>query len=153
MNQKVFFVNGVERNVILSADATLADVLRKQLKLTGTKVGCDQGQCGACSVIMDGKVVRSCVTKMSKVPDGAQVTTIEGIGQPGNLHPLQQAWILHGGAQCGFCSPGVVMKAEGLLRRTPTPSRDVIAWALAGNLCRCTGYVKIIDAIEAATKE
>lgn len=149
MIQKVFFVNGVERNLFVNADSMLSDVLRKQLGLTGTKVGCDQGQCGACSVIMDGKVIRSCVTKMSRVADGAQITTIEGIGQPGNLHPLQQSWMYHGAAQCGFCSPGFIVSAKGLLDTNPKPTREEVRdwFQKHRNVCRCTGYVPLVDAV------
>lgn len=105
MARKIMKVNGVERRIIVSVEESLANVLRRQLGLTGTKVGCGEGQCGCCNVILDGKLVRSCVTKMEKVPDGASVTTIEGIGTPDNPHPIQLAWAAHGAAQCGFCTP------------------------------------------------
>lgn len=154
MIQKTFFVNGIERNMFVEASATLATVLREQLGLTGTKVGCGEGQCGACSVILDGKVVRSCITKMSRVPDMAQVTTIEGIGCAQNLHPLQRAWISHGSAQCGFCSPGFIVSAKALLDTNPKPSReDVREWFQKHrNVCRCTGYIPLVDAVMAAAK-
>ena len=119
MIKKMLHINGVPKTVIAESETMLADVLREQLKLTGTKVGCGQGQCGACSVILDGKVVRSCITKMKRVEDGAQVTTIEGIGTPDNLHPLQLAWIVHGGAQCGFCTPGLHRLGQGPAGREP----------------------------------
>ncbi|HOU32878.1 MAG TPA: 2Fe-2S iron-sulfur cluster-binding protein, partial [Synergistaceae bacterium] len=105
MIQKRFFVNGVERNLIVDGESSLADVLRGQLGLTGTKVGCGTGECGACNVILNGKLVRSCVYKMKRVEDGDQITTIEGIGTPDKLHPLQRAWVSSGATQCGFCSP------------------------------------------------
>ena len=121
MIKKMLHINGVPKTVIAESETMLADVLREQLGLTGTKVGCGQGQCGSCSVILDGKVVRSCITKMKRVADGARVTTIEGIGTPDNLHPLQMAWIVHGGAQCGFCSPGFIVSAKALLDENPEP--------------------------------
>ncbi|AGW12793.1 molybdopterin-dependent aldehyde oxidoreductase [Megalodesulfovibrio gigas] len=149
MIQKVITVNGIEQNLFVDAEALLSDVLRQQLGLTGVKVGCEQGQCGACSVILDGKVVRACVTKMKRVADGAQITTIEGVGQPENLHPLQKAWVLHGGAQCGFCSPGFIVSAKGLLDTNADPSReDVRDWFQKHrNACRCTGYKPLVDAV------
>src|SRR5208337_3702904 len=114
MIKKILNVNGVERTAIAEADATLADVLREHLFLTGTKVGCNKGECGACSVIMNGKVVRSCITRIKQVPDNAAITTIEGVGTPQNLHALQVAWIVHNGAQCGFCTPGFIVSAKAL---------------------------------------
>ena len=154
MIQKRFFVNGVERNAFVKGDVTLATFLREQLGLTGTKVGCGEGQCGACSVIMDGKVVRSCITKMRRVPEGAQITTIEGVGCAKNLHPIQRAWIKHGGAQCGFCSPGFIVSAKALLDENSSPSReDVRDWFQKHrNVCRCTGYIPLIDAVMDAAK-
>ena len=154
MIQKNFFVNGVERNLFVDSEAVLSTVLREQLGLTGTKVGCGEGQCGACSVIMDGKVVRSCITKMKRVPEGAQVTTIEGVGCPKNLHPVQRAWIKHGGAQCGFCSPGFIVSAKALLDTNKNPSReDVRDWFQKHrNACRCTGYIPLVDAVMDAAK-
>ena len=154
MLKKTLWINGMEKKIVAEADESLANVLRKQLHLTGTKVGCDQGQCGACSVIMDGKVVRSCITKMRRVPDNAAVTTIEGIGQPGNLHALQLAWMVHGGAQCGFCTPGFIVAAKGLLDTNPNPSReDVRDWFQKHrNACRCTGYKQLVDAVMDAAK-
>ena len=121
MIKKMLHINGVPKTVIAESETMLADVLREQLKLTGTKVGCGQGQCGCCSVILDGKVVRSCITKMKRVEDGARVTTIEGIGTPDNLHALQMAWTVHGGAQCGFCSPGFIVSAKALLEENQEP--------------------------------
>ena len=154
MIQKRFFVNGIERNVVVHGDASLATVLREQLGLTGTKVGCGEGQCGACSVIMDGKVVRACITKMRRVADGTQVTTIEGVGTPHDLHPVQKAWIKHGAAQCGFCSPGFIVSAKALLDTNNKPTReDVREWFQKHrNVCRCTGYVPLVDAVMDAAK-
>lgn len=147
--QKVFFVNGIERNVFATPEATLADVLRQQLGLTGTKVGCNEGMCGACSVIIDGKVVRACVMKMKRVECGAQITTIEGIGQPDNLHPLQKAWAIKGAAQCGFCSPGFIVAAKALLDQNSRPTREEVRdwFQKHRNACRCTGYIPIVDAV------
>ncbi len=152
MIQKVFFVNGVERNVIVDSNTVLSTVLREQLGLTGTKVGCGEGQCGACSVIVDGKVVRSCVMKMSRLADNAQVTTIEGVGCPSCLHPVQKAWIKFGGAQCGFCSPGFIVSAKALLDVNLNPTREEVRewFQKHRNVCRCTGYIPLIDAVMAA---
>jgi aldehyde oxidoreductase len=149
MIQRTIKVNGVKRLVIASPDESLANVLRQQLGLTGTKVGCAQGQCGCCNVILDDKLVRSCVTKMSRVGEGAAVTTIEGLGDPDHLHPLQLAWIVHGGAQCGFCSPGFIVSAKALLAENPNPSREAVRdWFQSHrNACRCTGYKPLVDAV------
>ena len=154
MISKVVHLNGSPKTLIAPADATLATVLREQFGLTGTKVGCGQGQCGACSVILDGKLVRSCVTKLSRVNEGAAITTIEGIGTPDHLHPLQLAWIAHGGAQCGFCSPGFIVSAKALLDEKPNPSRDEIRdwFQKYRNACRCTGYKQLVDAVTDAAK-
>lgn len=147
-------INGSPKTLIAPADATLAGILRDQLGLTGTKVGCGQGQCGACSVILDGKVVRSCITKLSRIEDGAQITTIEGIGTPDHLHPIQLAWMAHGGAQCGFCTPGFIVSAKALLDENPDPSRDEIRdwFQKHRNACRCTGYKQLVDAVSDAAK-
>jgi aldehyde oxidoreductase len=149
MISRTLWVNGVEKRLVVDPEATLAEVLRKKLMLTGTKVGCGKGQCGACNVIMNGKLIRSCVTKMKKVPDQAGIATIEGIGQPGNLHALQMAWMVHGGAQCGFCTPGFIVSAKALLDGNPDPTRDDIrAWFQKyRNACRCTGYKQLVDAV------
>ncbi|MHB8086608.1 MAG: molybdopterin-dependent aldehyde oxidoreductase [Anaerolineaceae bacterium] len=149
MLKKSVMINGVPRIIIAEPDASLADVLRGQLHLTGTKVGCNEGHCGACSVIMDGKLVRSCITKMSKVADWACITTVEGIGTPENLDPIQKALILHGAPQCGFCMPGFVVSSKALLESNPSPTReDVRAWFQKNlNACRCTGYKPIVDAV------
>jgi aldehyde oxidoreductase len=154
MLKKTLFLNGAYMTLLVNSDASLADVLRGQLLLTGTKVGCDAGQCGACSVIMDGKVIRSCVTKMKRVPDNAAITTIEGIGTPANLHPLQRAWILHGATQCGFCTPGFIVSAKALLDEQPNPTREGVRdwFQRHRNACRCTGYKQPVDAVMDAAK-
>lgn len=154
MEKKVLVVNGVRRTLISDPETTLADAIRRQIGLTGTKVGCGEGQCGACNVILDGKLVKSCITKMKRVQDGASVTTIEGIGSPENLHPLQLAWILHGGAQCGFCTPGFILSAKALLNESPSPTRlEVRDWFQRNrNACRCTGYIPLVDAVMDAAK-
>ncbi len=126
MIKRMLNINGVPRMVITAAEETLANVLREQLGLTGTKIGCGQAQCGCCNVILDDKLVRSCVTKMAKVPDGATVVTVEGIGDPNNLHPIQLAWIVHGGAQCGFCTPGFIVSVKALLDENPKPTREEV---------------------------
>jgi aldehyde oxidoreductase len=149
MIKKTLKINGVDKVVVARAGDTLADVLRDQLGLTGVKVGCGEGQCGSCNIIMDGKLIRSCVVKMAKVADGASITTIEGIGTPDNLHPLQSSWIVHGGSQCGFCTPGFIVSAKALLDQNPNPSRDQIRdwFTTHRNACRCTGYKQIVDAV------
>ena len=154
MLQKRFYVNGIERNLIVNASAPLSTVIREQLHLTGTKVGCGQGHCGACNVILDGKLVRSCVLKMDRVPDGARVLTIEGVGTPECPHPLQTAWIYHGGAQCGFCSPGFIVSAYALLQQNPSPTREEVRdwFQVNRNACRCTGYIPLVDAVMDAAK-
>ncbi|MFV0436291.1 MAG: molybdopterin-dependent aldehyde oxidoreductase [Desulfopila sp.] len=148
MIKKELVVNNIARRLVVNGEDSLAYVLRTHLKLTGTKVGCNEAQCGACSVLIDGKVVRSCALKMRRVASGARVTTIEGIGTPDNLHPLQVAWMAHGGAQCGFCSPGFIVSAKGLLDVNASPSReDVRDWFQKHrNACRCTGYKPLVDA-------
>ena len=148
MIKKEIVVNGIPRRLVVDGEESLAQVLRTNLLLTGTKLGCGEGQCGACSVLVDGKVTRSCATKMKRVNDGARVTTIEGIGTPDHLHPLQVAWMAHGGAQCGFCSPGFIVSAKGLLDSNPTPDRDEVRdwFQKHRNACRCTGYKPLVDA-------
>ncbi len=149
MLSKTVVVNGIPRTLIVNKDAMLSDVLRQQLLLTSVKVGCGQGQCGACTVIVDGKVVRSCITKVSRLPENASVVTLEGIGTPESLHPLQHAWIFHGGAQCGFCTPGFIVSAKGLLDQNPNPTRENVRdwFQKHKNVCRCTGYKPLIDAV------
>lgn len=147
-------LNGVQKVLIADPENTLAKVLREQLGLTGTKIGCGKGQCGACSVLMDGKVIRSCTYKMKRVNDGAVITTIEGIGTPENLHAIQLAWIKHGGAQCGFCSPGFIVSAKGLLDENQNPTREEVRdWFQKHlNACRCTGYIPLVDAVMDAAR-
>lgn len=154
MLKKSLTINGIKRTVIVDAEATLVQLLRKQLCLTGTKVGCGKGECGTCSVIMDGKVVRSCIVKMKNVPDDVEIITIEGVGTQENLHPLQLAWMVHGGAQCGFCTPGFIVSAKALLDTNVNPTReDVRNWFQKNrNLCRCTGYKQLVDAVMDAAR-
>lgn len=152
MIKKVLIINGVERTLVLEGTETLAKVLRDRLLLTGCKIGCGEGHCGACNVIVDGKVTRSCITKVSKLRDYAEITTIEGIGTVDNLHPLQVAWMAYGCAQCGFCSPGFIVSAKVLLEKNPNPTREEVRDWFNKNrtLCRCTGYKPLIDATMAA---
>ncbi|MGF6990240.1 aldehyde oxidoreductase [Lachnospiraceae bacterium PM6-15] len=154
MNKRVLMVNGIAQTVITDGESLLSDVLRAQMHLTGCKVGCGNGQCGACSIILDGKVVRACTRKMKNIPDNAVVETIEGIGTPEDLHPLQLAWMAHGCAQCGFCSPGFIMSALQLLRENESPTReDVRDWfGKNRNACRCTGYKPLVNAVMDAAK-
>ena len=149
MFTKTLMVNGVARQVLVTAGDVLANVLRNQLKLTSVKIGCEKGQCGACSIILNGKLVRSCVFKMNRVEDNAEITTLEGLGTPDHLHPLQEAWIFHGAAQCGFCTPGFILSAKNLLDHNPNPTReDVRDWFQKHrNVCRCTGYIPLVDAV------
>ncbi len=154
MEKKQFNINGAYRTVIAAPEASLADVLRRQLYLTGTKVSCNDGHCGACSVILNGKLTLACVTKMARVPDGAEIITVEGIGSPEKMHPIQLAFVAHGAAQCGFCTPGMVVSAKALLDRNPNPTREEArAWLTQHhNACRCTGYKPIVDGIMDAAK-
>ena len=142
-------VNGRLRTVSVPPMKRLLDVLREDLNLTGTKEGCGEGECGACSVIVDGLVINSCLVPVCQV-NGASVLTVEGLARDGRLDPLQQAFLECGGAQCGICTPGMLIAARALLDQSAHPSREEIKVAIAGNLCRCTGYVRIIDAIERA---
>lgn len=144
-----FTLNGQERTVEIQPFETLAYVLRERLGLTGTKIGCEEGECGACTVIVDGKAVTSCIYPAMKV-DGAKVETIEGLASGEKLHPIQEAFIEHFAVQCGYCTPGFIMSTKALLDRNPSPSDEEIKEAIAGNLCRCTGYYQIMDAIKAA---
>lgn len=143
-------VNGQEHTLEVPQQRLLLDCLRYDLGLTGAKEGCSIGVCGACSVLMDGKVVSSCLV-LAAVADHKDIVTIEGLAQNGQLHPLQQAFIDHGGFQCGICTPGMIMTAKALLDENPHPSEDEIKDWMLGNLCRCTGYYKIIESIQAAT--
>ncbi len=146
-----FEVNGVPTSVLVGAKTTLLDALRDKLNLTSPKCGCDQGDCGACTVQIDGKAFKSCVT-LALTVEGKKVTTLEGITQNGNLHPLQLAFHEHGAVQCGFCSTGMIMAAKALLDENPHPTNEDVKEALAGNLCRCTGYTKILEAINAVAQ-
>lgn len=154
MIKRNLIVNGILHMVIADAETSLADVLRKDLHLTGTKVGCNAGQCGSCSVLLDGKVVRSCAMKMRRIKDGAEITTIEGIGTPNSLHPIQMSWVAHGGAQCGFCTPGFIVSTKGLLDSNINPTRDDVRdwFQKHRNACRCTGYKQLVDATMDAAK-
>ena len=152
MKQVRLTVNGSLHELGVQPWETLLEVIRDKLGLTGTKEGCGLGECGACTVIMDGKTVNSCLV-LAVEADGKQITTIEGLADGDRLHPVQEAFIEHGGLQCGFCTPGMIMSAKALLDEDPHPSEDEIRRGIAGNLCRCTGYTKIIEAItSAATK-
>ncbi len=144
-------LNGRWREDAVADNTLLVDYLRGSLRLTGTKTGCDGGECGACTVLLDGIAVPACITLAVRC-DGRSVETIESLAQGGRLHRLQQAFHERLGAQCGFCTPGMIMAAEALLRQTPRPGEAQIRAALAGNLCRCTGYVKIIEAVQAAAE-
>ncbi|WP_028321338.1 (2Fe-2S)-binding protein [Desulfatiglans anilini] len=139
-------INGEEMEVAVAPNLTLTDLLRYELGLTGTKKGCDLGDCGACTVIMDGKAVNSCLV-LAVQADGKSITTIEGVETGKGLHPLQQAFIDHGSIQCGFCTPGMILSAKSLLEKNPHPNEAEVRRALSGNLCRCTGYQKIVEAI------
>lgn len=141
-----FWLNGQEVEVEVEPDETLLWVLRERLNRTGTKVGCEAGDCGACTVLLDGRPVTSCLLLAPKV-HGRQVVTIEGLGSPERLHPLQQAFIEHGALQCGFCGPGMLLSAAALLTQNPHPTEAEVREAISGNLCRCTGYRKIVQAI------
>lgn len=145
-------VNGRKVNAAVSPSETLSEFLRTRLGLVGTKEGCDTGDCGACTVILNGKAVNSCLV-LAVETQGGNVTTIEGLSSDGELHPLQQAFIDNGTVQCGFCTPGMIMGAKALLDENPNPSQEDIRLGLAGNLCRCTGYVSIIKAVTAAAKQ
>jgi carbon-monoxide dehydrogenase small subunit len=142
-------VNGEHRDVAAPVHRTLLEVLREDLGLAGTKHGCELGECGTCTVLLDGQPVLSCLA-LAVECQGAEIRTVEGLAAGGRLHPLQQAFAELGAAQCGYCTPGILLTAEALLHVTPRPDRDAIRAALAGNLCRCTGYTKILDAIELA---
>ena len=145
-------VNSVARSVCAYPMARLLDVLREELRLTGTKEGCGEGECGACSVWLNGELVNSCLVPVAQV-HGASVTTIEGIASDDQLHAVQQAFLTHGGAQCGICTPGMVLAAINLLERNPQPTEAEIRTSLAGNLCRCTGYMKIFAAVVQACQK
>ena len=142
-------VNGYEHEVAVRPNRTLLEVLREDLRLTGTKEGCDDGACGTCTVLLEGVPIRSCLC-LAVEAQGKEVTTIEGLAEGDRLHPLQQAFVDYGAIQCGYCSPGMILTAKALLDRNPTPAARDIQLAISGNLCRCTGYNKIVQAIKGA---
>lgn len=151
---KTLIINGEKKHLEVDPKETLANVLREQLLLTGTKVGCERGECGACTVLWDGTPIRSCIYEMERIPDNANIITIEGVGTKEALHPLQFAWMIHGAAQCGFCTPGFIVSAKALLEENMNPSREEVReWFQKNkNLCRCTGYKPIVDAVMTAAK-
>ena len=145
-------VNGEPYEALVKPNSTLLDVLRDQLELTGAKRGCDAGDCGSCTVIMNGRPVNACLLLALKA-DGAEITTIEGLAEGTKLHPIQEAFVEYGAIQCGFCTPGMVLSAKALLDRNPKPTEEEIKTGISGNLCRCTGYIKIVEAIQAASQK
>lgn len=145
-------VNGIDYHAKVKPNTTLLELIREDLKLMGTKKGCDSGHCGTCTVIMDGKAINSCLV-LAVQADKKKIVTIEGLLVNGNLHPLQKAFIDEGAVQCGFCTPGMILSAKALLDEVKDPSEDMIKVAVSGNICRCTGYVKIIKAVKKASKE
>ena len=148
--EMTFRLNGEVVNIEVESSWTLLYLVREVLELTGTKLGCGYGECGACTVIMDGQAVNACLVPVLEA-EGRNVTTIEGLVQPdGQLHPLQRTFIDHGAVQCGFCTPGMIMSAKALLDENQSPTDEEVKESIAGNLCRCTGYVKIIEAVKAA---
>ena len=149
MREVALTVNGTRHELELEPRELLVYVLRDRLRLTGTNVGCDTSSCGSCTVLMDGESVKSC-TVLAVQADGAEITTIEGLAANGELHPVQRAFHEQHGLQCGYCTPGMMMTAVALLERNPNPTEDEIRHAISGNLCRCTGYVNIVKAIQYA---
>ena len=147
----VVTVNGEDEQVVVPSNMTLMRMLRESLALTGTKNGCSAGECGACTVLINGEPVNSCMV-LAVECDGAEIVTIEGLAGDNQLDPIQDAMIEAGGVQCGFCTPGILISSRALLNRNPTPSEDEIREALVGNLCRCTGYVRIIESVRAAAR-
>jgi len=144
-------VNNQPYRLSVPPHRTLLDVIREDLGLTGTKEGCGLGECGACTVLIDGRAVNSCLVLAAEA-DGKEITTVEGLADGDKLHPIQQAFVDHGGLQCGFCTPGMILSAKALLDENPTPTEEEIKQGIAGNLCRCTGYAKIIESIKAAAE-
>jgi carbon-monoxide dehydrogenase small subunit len=152
MNHRIqFSVNGEPYDIVVPSHYTLLRVLREQLVLTGTKNGCEAGECGACAVLLNGEPVNSCMV-LAPEANGASITTIEGLSSDLQLDPLQEAFVATGATQCGFCTPGILINARALLDRNPNPTEEQIREALVGNLCRCTGYIRIIDAIKLAAR-
>lgn len=147
-----FKLNGKDYTLTVPTNTTLLQIIRDKVKLTGTKRGCAKGECGACTVIFNGKIVDSCLVLAPKV-DGAEITTVEGIGTFDNPHPIQKAFVEEGAVQCGFCTPGFVVSSYALLSKIPRPTEEEIREGLSGNLCRCTGYIKIIEAVKKASEE
>jgi carbon-monoxide dehydrogenase small subunit len=145
-------VNGLDYGVDVYPATRLVDVLRQELKLTGTKEGCGEGECGACAVILNGRLVNSCLVPAAQA-QGAEITTVEGLNQGDTLGELQKSFHHHNGAQCGFCTPGFLVASADLLSREPKPDEETVRRALSGNLCRCTGYVKIVDAVMDASRK
>ncbi len=145
-------VNGRSYQAAVTLKTTLLEVLRDKLFITSPKEGCNSGDCGTCSVLMDGRLVRSCITNALSA-QGKEITTVEGLVKPGHLHPLQEAFHEKYGAQCGFCTPGMILAAKALLDENPKPTREDVRVALSGNLCRCTGYGKIIDSVMTASEQ
>ncbi len=144
-------VNGETHELTIAPYRTLADVLREEMRLTGTKKGCDVGDCGACTVLLNGKPVNSCLIVAATVQN-SEILTIEGLAKGGKLHPLQESFLKEGAVQCGFCTPGILMSLKALLDNNPAPTSEDVKTAIAGNLCRCTGYSKIFKAAESATR-
>ena len=144
-------INGSARTLSVRSDETLLDALRERLNLTGSKEGCGEGDCGACTIQVDGRAVNACLI-LAADAEGREIRTIEGLAENGELSPLQRAFVENGGIQCGFCIPGILMSADALLQKNPNPSDPEIREALAGNLCRCTGYIKIFESVKAAAE-
>lgn len=151
MKELKITVNNRPYRLSVPPHRTLLEIIREDLGLTGTKEGCGLGECGACTVLMDGKAVNSCLVLAAEA-DGKEITTVEGLADGDRLHPIQQAFVDHGGLQCGFCTPGMIMSAKALLDENPHPTEEEIKQAISGNLCRCTGYTKIIESIRAAAE-
>ena len=145
-------VNGENYTIVIESHRTLLEVLREMLLLTGTKEGCNKGDCGYCTVLMDGKAVLSCLT-LAIESEGKEITTIEGLSKGDELHPLQQAFVNHGAIQCGYCTPGMIIAAKALLDKNPNPTEEDIRDGISGNLCRCTGYLTIVEAIKDAASK
>lgn len=152
IKQRITFgLNGSEISLDAAPERSLLDLLREDLGMTGTKCGCNEGECGSCSVLLDGDLVTSCLVQAADLP-GHSVTTIEGLEADGEPHVIQKAFVAHGAIQCGYCSPGMIMAAKALLNKIPHPTRDEIKHAISGNICRCTGYDKIILAVESVVR-
>ena len=151
LHRVMLMINGKEQVVQVKANVTLLELLREELGIMGTKVGCETGDCGACTVLVDGEPLNSCLV-LAVEADGHAITTIEGLEKEGRLDVVQQEFINQGAVQCGYCSPGMILSGRALLDRNPHPTREEVSEAISGNLCRCTGYVKIVDAIMAAAR-